>query len=148
MRHPALMRLVEALPHELEWPLHDLLAEELPESDRIIWVQCGEESETALLHVPDEWLTFYSVDHPDGKQGRVRTVRIAPPKGARVSEERLVRFEKPGGKSWLATSVLKAEHESLPGGWIECDCARLEEAAIPSIRELFQSWVAIEVAGS
>jgi hypothetical protein len=126
-------RFLAGLPTEAQFELRDLLERELPDADLCVLVQCG--SDRALLRVTPEGLILYFVE-ADGDC--VRTVRIAPPREAQVSEEREVRRDS--RSALLLTTKLKAEHDGFPGGRVEYDGSMAHEETVAPVRELFESW--------
>jgi hypothetical protein len=130
------------LPNEAQFALRALLCHELPKSDVLLSVKCGEKP--SLLHVTPAALVFYFIEVAGSQTTRTRviTIRVALPRGARITEERELR-----GEDILLTTKFLAEHEAFP--WtVECDCSLLDEATLAPVRELFQSWAEPDSAGS
>jgi hypothetical protein len=93
----------------------------------------------ALLHVKDGDLVFYSVND-EVTPAVVITDYVANPQGARVSGSTPPESGPRAEEAWLETALVIAEHESLPGGRVECDCARLETESSERVRERFRTW--------
>lgn len=160
---PEIARLLEGLATDDQFLLKGVLESELPDSDRLVLVECGDQSRS-LLRVSGSLLVFYFVSGGGLREaGRrppshIRTVRVAAPRRARITEERDVRQAgaiegseqyplavRLGGGSVIAHSVtattaLVAAHETLPGGSIRCDCSQLSPEERTTVRDLFESW--------
>jgi hypothetical protein len=160
---PEIARLLEGLPTEDQFLLKGLLESELPESDQLVVVDCGDQRRS-LMRVSGSTLVFYFVSgkqtNESGRQepAQIRTVRVVAPRRARITEEREVRAAgavetseqyplaaRLGGgpvvsHSVTATTELVAEHETFPGGSIRCDCSTLAPEQRTRVRELFESW--------
>lgn len=161
---PEIARLLDGLATDDQFLLKGVLESELPESDPLFLVECGDESRS-LLRVAGSVLIFYFASGGGtGEAHRrlpshIRTVRVAAPRRARITEERDVReagavegseqyplATRLGGGSVIshsvtATTALVAAHETLPGGSIRCDCSQLSPEQRANVRDLFESWV-------
>jgi hypothetical protein len=128
-------RFLEDAPRDAALTLRSLLEAELRDSDRLAIVECGEHRERSLLRYTEAGsdLQFYSLEVGDST--RLHLMRVALPRGARVTLVRELR------ESTLLEARLIAEHEALPHGRIECDLYRLGEAEHARIADLFHSWV-------
>lgn len=157
-------RLLDGLAAEDQFLLKGILESEVPEPDQLVLVECGDQRRS-LVRVTGSDLVFYFLTgrRTDESGGRglsqIRTVRIAAPQRASITEERDVReagavegseqyplAARLGGGSAIshsvtATTALVAEHEAFPGGSIRCDCSELTPDQRTRVRDLFESWV-------
>lgn len=161
---PEIAQLVDGLPTDDQFLLKGVLESEVPESDQLVVVDCGDQRRS-LMRVSGSALVFYFVTgrrtDESGRQelSQIRTVRVVAPRRARITEEREVR---PAGAaetseqyplaarlgagapvvshSVTTMTTLVAEHEAFPGGIIRCDCSKLAPEQRTRVRELFESW--------
>jgi hypothetical protein len=160
---PEIARLLDGLATDDQFLLRGVLESEVPESDPLVLVDCGDERRS-LMRVVGPALVFYFVTgrrpgQADGHElPQIRTTRVVAPRRARISEEREVRAAgavegseqyplatRLGGgaavsHSVTATTMLVAEHEAFPGGSIRCDCSQLAPDQRTRVRDLFESW--------
>lgn len=160
---PEIAQLLDGLATEDQFLLRGVLEGEVPESDQLVLVECGDERRS-LMRVAGSALVFYFVTgRRTDETGRrslsqIRTVRVVAPRRARITEDRNVReagavegseqyplAARLGGGSAVshsvtATTALVAEHETLPGGSIRCNCAELAPEQRTRVRDLFESW--------
>jgi len=156
-------RLLEGLATDDQFLLKGVLESELPESDPLVLVECGDQSRS-LVRVASSVLIFYFVSgggmDEAGRRlpSRIRTVRVVAPQRARITEERDVwkagavegseqyplAVRLGGGPvsshSVTATTAFVAAHEAFPGGSVRCDCSELSPEQQTSVRDLFESW--------
>jgi hypothetical protein len=161
---PEIARLLDGLATDDQFLLKGVLESEVPESDPLVVVDCGDQRRS-LMRVAGPALVFYFVSgrrtDETGRQelSQIRTVRVVAPRRARITEEREVRAAgaiegseqyplatRLGGgpavsHSVTATTTLVAEHETFPGGSIRCDCSKLTPDQRTRVRDLFESWV-------
>ncbi len=160
---PEIARLLDGLATEDQFLLKGVLEGEMPESDQLVLVDCGDQRRS-LMRVVGPALVFYFVtgrgtEQADGHElPQIQTTRVIAPRRARITEERDVRpagavepseqyplATRLGGgpvvsHSVTSTTVLVAEHEALPGGRIRCDCSKLAPEQRTRVRDLFESW--------
>jgi hypothetical protein len=161
---PEIALLLDGLATDDQFLLKGVLESEVPESDQLVVVDCGDQRRS-LMRVAGQALVFYFVSgrrtDETGRQelSQIRTVRVVAPQRARITEEREVRpagavggseqyplATRLGGgpavsHSVTATTTLVAEHETFPGGSIRCDCSTLAPEQRSRVRDLFESWV-------
>jgi len=122
--------------------LATLLEEELPETNRLAVIECGDGHERSLLRYTDAGgdLQFYFLDAHD--RTVVRLERLVSPRGAQITLMRELRQGSalPGSRKLWPTRLI-AKHETLPHGRIECDLRLLDQAEHERIADLFHSWV-------
>jgi hypothetical protein len=135
-----MMRFLSNLPDDsATLDLRHVIEDEIPELDRLYVVTSDNLRRRYLLHDTGDALIFYEIER-DSEHARVRALRIAPPKGARVEEVQLLRSQD--RSAWLGTERLVATHESLPHGRIDCSAGDLvDEGAMEHARALFRSWL-------
>lgn len=160
---PEIARFVDALPTEDQFLVKGVLEGELPSSEQLVLVECGD-AQRSLMHANGSALVFYFVtgrrtDESGRKSlSQIRTVRVVAPQRARVTEERDVReagatqgseqyplATRLGGgpavsHSVTVTTSLLAEHDTFPGGSVRCDCSELTNDQRSRVRALFESW--------
>jgi hypothetical protein len=155
-------RLLDGLAAEDQFLLKGVLESEVPETDQLVMVDCGDRRRS-LMRVAGPALVFYFVtgrgtERADGHElPQIRTTRVVAPRRARITEEREVRpagvepseqyplATRLGGgpavsHSVTSTTVLVAEHAAFPGGSIRCDCSELAPEQRTRVRDLFESW--------
>jgi hypothetical protein len=163
MARPEISQLLDGFSRDDQFLLAGVLEGEVPSSDQLVLVECGDERR-ALMRVTGSTLVFYFVtgrrtnEAGERALSQIRTVRVVAPRRARITEDRDVRevgavegseqyplAARLGGGSAVshsvaATTALVAEHETLPGGRIRCDCSNLAPEQRTKVRELFESW--------